>query len=45
MSVLDELTIDSEEMIQIGIIEIPIKSNNPGIILIANKVPKKEKND
>ena len=39
MSVLDELTVDSEEMIELGIIDISIKSNNPGILLIANKVP------
>ena len=42
MSVLDELTTDSEEMITLELINITIKSNNPGIITIANKVVKKK---
>ena len=38
MSILDELTQDSEELIELGIVDVVVETSHPGAIAIAEKV-------
>ena len=38
MSILDELNEDSEELIELGVVEVTIKTRHAGLIAIADKV-------
>ena len=38
MSILDELNHDSEELIELGLVEVMIRTEHKGVIAIADKV-------